>query len=443
MSKFVLSKVADYKSNKQGSFAIMASVSALVLMLSLGVVVDVSSAHSSKAKVQSLSDSLGLQAAIFIRDNDEPPTAGSGGFVQGEKYPIKDVAHGMLDPKLSGYFEFNYDDENQRVEVEFVGEVETTFMSAFHKPSVGIKASSTVKYPTVKQSAASVFLIVDNSGSMAWDDKVASSRSTSQRPAGAKRRIEGLKETAIRFNVQLEENVNSAATNTSERYLRTGLIPYSSSVITSKVSEPDWGVLEPNKITQMIASGGTDSRAPMDMALDWMEEEDGIHLAESGTTDAKKYVVFMTDGSNNEEWVCDWRDQSNTRLWRTYNGYKYTYRWSRWSPGGSWTEGVASNCNLENKSNVDSIATCNALKNEGVEVFTIGYALEPGYYFANYPSTAKVQISSSTTESAYNFLEGCASSEDHFIKAEDTEALFEAFDAIGAKITEDFIRILG
>ena len=152
----------------------------------------------------------------------------------------------------------------------------------------------------------------------------------------------------------------------------------------------------------------------------------------------------MTDGANNEEWVCEWRRQNRTRLWRRFNGYKYVYRQSWRSPGNGYEEGVAYNCKLENKSNSDSVQICNDLKNDSVEVFTVGFALEPGKYYADYPRLRQTAtISESTTDSAYNFLRSCASSPDQFLIAKDSDALDTAFEKIGKKIAADSIRISG
>jgi len=152
----------------------------------------------------------------------------------------------------------------------------------------------------------------------------------------------------------------------------------------------------------------------------------------------------MSDGSNNDEWVCDWQNRYGTRLWRKFNGYRYDYRQSRSRPGSGWVEGTAYNCSLENRSNSDSLDVCTQLKLDGVEVFTIGFALEPGTYYSDFPNSYQTtEISQSITDTAYGFLSACATSSEHFIAAKDADALEDAFDKIGKKIVEDTIRITG
>ncbi|WP_026942596.1 TadE/TadG family type IV pilus assembly protein [Hellea balneolensis] len=435
--KFQLKRL---KNNQEGSFGIIAGVSMLMLVLAIGTAIDVSLAFKARAKLQATADTVGLMSSIYVRDNDESPRSSDEGFMDDVKYDISAANFGQPLDGVTGDFSVNYNDQARRSEVEVKGKIKTTFLGAFNKSSVDINVKSTVQYYETAQAATSVFLVVDNSGSMAWDDiPIVSSF---KRPTDAKTRISGLQSTVTKFNTDLNTSLSKALKNSKEKYLRTALIPYSTDTITNKVSGPDWGTVNNGAVSRMRASGGTDSRGPLTLARTLMKSENNIHYSENGTKDPNKYVIFMTDGANNEEWVCDWRDRRRTRLWRRYNGYKYEYANSRRSPGNGWSEGVAYNCRQENNSNRMSVSVCNQLKNEGVEVFTVGFALEPGTYFADAPrlrSTAT--IAKSTTDSAYDFLKSCASSEDQFLIAKDSDALDVAFEKIGKKIAQDSIRI--
>ncbi|MEP3891868.1 MAG: pilus assembly protein [Hellea sp.] len=427
--------------DEKGSFGVMAAVSLLMLVLAVGTAIDVSLMFKARAKIQATTDTVGLAASIYVRDNKTPPKSLNDGFVEGTKYDIHIANAGKELSGIMGKFSVNYNDELQRAEVIFEGEVKTTFLGAFNKASVDIGVTSVVQYYETAQAATSVFLVVDNSGSMAWDDTPITSGT--RRPAGAKTRIEGLKSTVTKFNADLDASL-SEAVSTDEEYLRTALIPYSTDTLTNKVSGPNWGTVNHGHVQRMLASGGTDSRGPMALAKTLMRSENNIHYAENGTNDPKKYVIFMTDGANNEEWVCEWRRQRRTRLWRRFNGFKFDYRRSSRSPGSGYEEGVAYNCTLENKSNSDSVQICEELKNEGVEIFTVGFALEPGKYYSDYPRLRQTAtISKSTTDSAYSFLKACASSESQFLIAKDSDALDAAFEEIGKKIAADSIRISG
>ena len=436
-------KKESYVESEEGTFGIMAAVTSLMMVLCVGVAVDVSSAHKSHLKVQALSDSIGLAAAIYIRDNEVAPSSSNDGFVDGIAYDINDIDHGSRSSALQGVFTVKYDDVNRQASVKFTGKMDTSFMSAFNKPVVDIAANSKVNYYTESASPTSVFLVVDNSGSMAWDDKPITS-SAGRRPEGAKTRIEGLRSTSIKFNADLDKTFSTGNSVSNRTYLRMAMVPYASQIIESLKTPPAWKTLDDRKLEKMTASGGTDSRAPLELAEKWMAKEDNIHFAVSKVKNPKKYVIFMTDGANNSEQVCDWQDRRRTQLWRRANGSTYQYTRSRRNPGRGWTEGQASNCRWVNNSNIESLEVCGDLKELGVEIFTIGYALEPGNYYSNFPySNATRTISKTTTDEAYGFLESCASSEENFVKAENTEALENAFEKISKKISDDSIRISG
>jgi len=432
-------EVTRFRSDEEGTFGIMASVTSLMLVMCVGVSFEVSKVYSTKAKLQFITDNMGLMAAVHMRDNEEPPSSAEQGFMEGIKYSVEQVNAGQGMPGVTGDFTIDYDVELGRATVRFDGQIATAFMSAFHTPTVDVVTTSRVKFRTFSKSAISVALVVDNSGSMEWDDKP---RKNGSRQSGTVKRIDALKDTAATFNQNLYNTLIETNDDPEKRFLRLGLIPYSSDVIQNEVQTINWGALNEDDIQDMSAGGGTDTRGPMILARDWMGLEDAIHEQETGE-EVKKYVVLMSDGSNNGEWVCDWEDRDYTRTWRYWNGYRHYYKRSYRRPGNGWEEGRATNCEYQERSSSQSLETCASLRNENVEIFTIGFALEPGSYYSDFPSTASVDITQSTTNKAYAFLRACASSKDNFIEAKDAASLESAFDAIGKKIIEDNIRIEG
>jgi len=432
-------RLARFRADEKGTFGIMASVTSLMLVMCVGVSYEVTKIYATKSKVQTVTDNLGLMAAVYMRSNEIPPTSAEQGFMEGVSYPIEEVNAGHGIHGLSGDLTITYDTELGKAFARFDGEMSTSFMSAFHKDSVAITTTSTVKFRTFSKSAISVALVVDNSGSMGWDDKPRNNGNGSRKP-GTVKRIDALKNTATKFNQELVKALIDNNDDPDTRFLRLGLIPYNTDVIQDDVQPIDWGSLDTGDIDDMDAGGGTDTRGPMALARDWMGLESAIHEQESGE-EAKKYVVLMSDGSNNGEWVCDWQPKKRTRQWRRWNGFRYDYRNSWRRLGAGWEEGRATNCQFQNLSSSQSLEICNSLKDEDVEIFTIGFALEPGNYFSQFPSSSNVKISQATTDNAYAFLQECASSSENFIEAKDAAALEAAFEAIGKKIIEDNIRI--
>lgn len=448
MSKFVkvAQQVQNYKQDERGAFSIMFAVSALTLIMAAGVAYDTNRLLSTKSRAQLTSDSIGLVASIYVKNNGQSPKSNSDGFVHNRWYDAKTAGVDFGAATASGNaakFKVVYDSENAQAVVHVSAEMRPSFMNAFGVSKMTFNSKSVVKYAQSDvKDPASVFLVMDNSGSMGWGDKIKPSKNGAVAP-GTQRRITGLKSTVKEFNDYLGAAVAPDPSNPDKKFLRMGMTAYSSGLISSRTVNPMWGTLPTVSINAMVAGGGTDSRQSMAKARTWMQGEGVFHKAMNGTDKPLKYVIFMTDGVNNQQYVCEWTNKNGTGYWRKKkkNG-QYKYKWSWKKPKGKgWVQGEES-CSYKSVANDQTLQTCTAMKNEGVEIYTIGYALEPGTYPTNPPNSwGTTTQNQTTTDTAYNFLRSCASSADHFVKAEDTEGLKDAFDKIGADIATDIIRI--
>jgi len=205
-----------------------------------------------------------------------------------------------------------------------------------------------------------------------------------------------------------------------------------------------WGTINNGQITAMNANGGTNSAPPMDTARTWLSTETTPHQNEHGKTPLK-FAIFMTDGVNTSGGTT-WVAETGTGQWRTEVCWFFWCWWSHenqtYSPGGGWEEG-----SYHPTGNIETLADCTAMKNAGVKVYTIGFALEAGHYGANstdyYGNPQTAYIDTSTRNQAYGFLSGCASSPQSFIPAENAEDLEQAFQTIGNDIVTEIIRISG
>ncbi|MGJ8562256.1 MAG: hypothetical protein ACSHXY_01780 [Alphaproteobacteria bacterium] len=441
--------IARHRKDESGSLSLPFAVSLLTLVTAVGATFDINQVQASSTRSQQIADMIGLTATVYIKNHGTPPTQDSDGFVDGKTYSAKTMGYD-IGPATKGTndvtFKVNYDDNYKRATVSMNGAVNTSFMAMFGKTSLPFDTTSVVVYAQSDlKDPASVILVMDNSGSMAWDDKPSASNYNPSRPSGAQARIDGLKTTVKNFNDYLGQAVGVNAGGTGTNYLRMGMTAYSSGLITSRTVLPKWGTLSNGNINSLHASGGTDSRQSMALAYSWMLAEDPQHLLVNGSTDPLKYVIFMTDGVNTQDYVCTWERNNNTNYWRRSSYYYwsgYEYKSSYYKPYGyGWEEGRET-CEYIPTANNETLATCTQLKNLGVEVYTIGYALEPGKYATNPPSSHSwTTQDSDSTDTAYDFLESCASSDDHFVKAENTDALEAAFDKIGEDIIADVVRV--
>ena len=464
-----------FKKDTQGNLTLVWAFGLTAAMMAIGAGIDISSTARVSTTAQAAADQVALQAAVFYSNNERLPENSDEGYMDGVAYNGDDAGfnfpysvHGG-DENVS--IIANYDELKGEVTVEVSGSVETAFMSLFNKKyeTLDFSSEATAKFKNLQiKNPASISLVLDNSGSMAWDDLPAECRTVwvstgfgrgfydeqCESPNDAARRIDGLKDSVEDF-MAIIENVVGPQAVTGKRVLRTGMIPYDNSIINSRVVEMDWGIISNDDIDRMAPSGATNSAPPIAQAWEDLAKENDIHEAETNEDNPLRYMIFMTDGQNSL--VPLWNAKSGTGYWRgiecTTNRRRnfcyYRYATSSSTPNiqntHSWQEGE----NL-NASDVNSKNSCQAMKNQGVRVFTIGFALEPGTYLTNYRSTFNdnrypedhtQEITSATTEAAYALLADCASSNDDFVPAADVESLEAAFQVIGETIIEEVVRL--
>jgi len=447
MLKFTNTKrlITRFQSQEDGNVALSFAVSAVAVVGCMGAAMDYSTLSNAKAKSQSIADQSALSAAIFIKNNDRPPENNDEGLMEGSHnagdlgYTFKGWVDGGADNVDVNVV---YDDNAKEARVRVSGSTVPTFIQVLGKKDLAFSAESVVSYMDIDEKhPASIALVLDNSGSMAWDDKLANPNGSS--PSNASPRIDGLEFSVKKFTAELS---NRLGTENSDglRTIRTGMLPYSSEILWANDVPMKFGYLTDQEIEKMTPSGNTNSNPPMTQAAKWMEAENETHRLEAvrvgeAYREPLKFIIFMSDGQNTlgaYEFTPDdtapvyWKQDNKGRwggIWATsYNG-QYGY-----------TQG-----HLRRSTDRLTIETCDKLKARGTEIFTIGYALETGRYNANYPSypnhTETVNLWNQTN--AYNLLQSCASDDDNFVKANDNEELEAAFDTIQNAIVEELIRI--
>lgn len=464
-----------FKKDTQGNLTLVWAFGLTAAMMAIGAGIDISSTARVSNTAQAAADQVALQAAVFYSNHERLPENSEEGYMHGVTYKGEDAGftfpysvHGG-DENVS--IIANYDEDEGEVTVEVSGSVETAFMSLFNKKyeTLDFSSEATAKFRNNEiKNPASIALVLDNSGSMAWDDKPAECETVfvptvfgggfndqqCESPNDAARRIDGLIDSVEDFMAILDNVVGPQAV-TGKRVLRTGMIPYDNSIINNRVVEMDWGIISNNDIRNMTPSGATNSAPPIARAWEDLAKENDIHEAETNEDNPLRYMIFMTDGQNSS--IPIWNPKSGTGYWRgvecTRNRRRnfcyYRFATSSSTPNipntFNWQEGE----NL-NQSDVNSKNSCQAMKDQGVRVFTIGFALEPGTYLTNYrstfndtrfPSDHTLDITPETTAAAYALLSDCASSNADFVPAADVESLEAAFRVIGETIIEEVVRL--
>jgi len=435
----------SFRKNQDGNMALTFAISMTAIVATVGAATDISALSAAKSRSQSIADTTALAAAIYIKDHDRPPPTDAEGYRDGITYSAADLGYDFKNAVEGGaenvFVRVDYDDNAKEAIVTVRGATTPNFAQVFGNERLPFAAKSVVSYLEAESSfPASISLVLDNSGSMRWDDKLALSDGRS--PAGAAPRIDGLKISVNTFTRELESRLTS-----QEDYqtIRMGMLPYSSDIVNNARVNMKFGYLSASDIERMRPSGSTNSNPPMAAALAELSLENDVHRREAERAgepyvEPLKFVIFMSDGQNtigSFEFTPDenapfyWRFDSSRNRWRGQFA-------SRFNGDSRYTRG-----NLTRSSDRLTIESCVALKEQGTEIFTIGYALDLGDYNTNSSSnsrqTARVDLLNQSN--AFNLLATCATKEENFVRADNNEELEAAFDTIQNAIVEELIRI--
>jgi len=450
-----------FQNNEDGNIALTFAISTVAIIGCMGAAMDFTTLSNASARSQAVADQAALSAAIFVKNNDRPPKDDSEGLTQGSHsaeslgYEFKGFVDGG-----AGNVDVNvvYDDNAKEARVTVSGKTVPTFIQILGKKDLDFSSEAVVSYLDIDEKhPASIALVLDTSGSMAWDEKLALNVRNVRhrtrygsytdkhgtRPAGAYARITGLKNSVDLFSGELNSRLGTEDAS-GLRTIRMGMLPYSSQIVSTGRVNMKWGYVTPSETTLMTPSGNTNSNPPMDQARRWMNTENDVHRNEADRKNETyreplKFIIFMSDGQNT---VGTWDftpDNTAPVYWHEYETNKYRGLYVEdYNGQQGYVRG-----HLSRSTDRETIQHCNDMKAQGTEIFTIGYALEVGSYVTNNrqhkDEVADVNIWNQTN--AYNLLQSCASSADNFVKANDAEGLEAAFDTIQNAIVTELIRI--
>ena len=313
------SKLKRLKRDESGSMAVAWALSIGVMAIVIGAALDLAVLQSADARSQSLADTTALAAAVFIRNNARPPNDREEGLIG--DYTADELGYDFSSRVEGGASGIDitvaYDDVEREATVTVTGNTRPTVLQVIGS-DLKFHSESTVKYKEIKPAdPASVVLVLDNSGSMNFADRLVDSNDNAV--PGTKSRIDGLKSSANGFMTFLDEKVGPQDENgEKDAVLRTGMLAFSREIITERTVNMHWGTIDEGDINDMEPGGATNSAPPLEDAERWLNvDEPPIHRAENGSTAPLKYLILMTDGKNtvgDEEWVA----REGTELWRRH-----------------------------------------------------------------------------------------------------------------------------
>ena len=437
-------RVKNFKDDESGAFSMIWGVSALVLLAAMGAALDYSLLTSAKARAQAVADTTALSAAIYVKNNELVPANRDQGLIG--DYTAGELGYKFRDWVIDGSegvsINVTYDLNKREAIVTANGKTRPLLMQILGYDELDFSSQTVVKFFEKEPlDPASVVLIMDNSGSMEFDDKPLVNGNA---PLDATVRIDGLIASAKAFMTQLDDTVGPQDGSTSEpRVLRTGMMAFDSAIIPARTVEMEWGTEwatgPADKLELMKPLQATNSAPPLEEAFKWLtgsgsDREPAIHKAENPKANPLKYVILMTDGQNTIGTPI-WVPRAGTQTWRAFvtseptterrvvnryvpNGncawrggysrthYRYFGSWGSWrtyyntrnrvvcdvTTEGTTTEQIRHQTDEPNEpgnweegeydisSNIETRKQCDALHDAGVEIFTIGFALVPGQF---------------------------------------------------------------
>lgn len=393
--------------DRGGNFGIMTAILLPVLIGAAGLAIQVSDMLLSKQQLQEAADSAALATA----------TALANGTIQTSE--AEAFAQNFAAGQMANYLQSGVDIKNATdVDVQTTTSGKSTSYQVTVSPSYDLAVNplmravgfttqhlstsgTTVSGHSQTQGSISMFLALDKSGSMGEatatvnvdnptetytyncnghynrNNKWVYDTCTGTR-ARYYTKIEALKIAAGNLFGQL----NSADPNAE--YARTGAVSYD--LVEYTPSKLAWGTAGvASYVNELQAGGGTNSSGAMNAAYTSLtaknaagnDAEDALHQQKTGQA-PKKYIVFMTDGDNNND---KWGGRSYDTSTKT---------------------------------------TCDNAKSKGIEIYTIAFMAPAG---------------------GQALLHYCASDDAHYFQAEKMEDLLAAFKAIGAKASAQMTRL--
>lgn len=374
-----------------GQFSILFALGSTVLMLGSAVAIDMAGLQKSKSRINDIADSAALAGA----------SASELSNTQREKV-VQDYITANSGTELLSLMDgapvIKFDDTQKEVSVAFGVNTQPLFGKVLGKSSLPLNTKSVASYADESVSPVTVAFALDVSGSMNWNTSDGAVK------------IDALKDSVALLFREIEAEMDTPADLT--KTLRTGMSSYNTGITRREPMGWGWNGLD-RAVNRLSAGGGTNSTASLTYAHNQILQDRQYRKLNDPSYNpslAKEYVVFMTDGDNNQN---SWDDTSYT--------------------------------------------VCAAMQNDGIEVFTIAFAApEKGQALlmdcASRNDLTPIKSSADTCRGTYMTGSNPAGMDDckthiaplktqHFFDASDAGAFKDAFRNIGKEIVERGVRI--
>jgi Flp pilus assembly protein TadG len=401
------SSLSRLRNDRHGNFGI---ISAILLPVTIGagaLAVDITNVAMAKHQLQEASDAAALATAAALADGKIDTTTASAfakDFVTGQMANFIGDTTALRDATTATATKTTSNGgTSYSVSVSSSYSMDLSGLAkviGFKTTNIGAGSQTASGY-SEKQGSVSIFLALDKSGSMGddttttnadtptesytytcayhWNDKGKWTNKCTGTRTNYYTKIEALKLAVGNLTTELDK------ADPTHIYSRTGAVSYD--LITYPETKLAWGTSAVTTyVNALSAANGTNSSGAVSMAYSSLmaknnagnDNENALHQAKTGQT-PKKYIVFMTDGDNND-------DSSGGRSYDTLTK-----------------------------------ATCDKAKGDGIEIYTVAFMA---------PTNGQA------------LLKYCATDDNHYFKAESMSDLLAAFKEIGAKTSDQKTRLI-
>lgn len=347
--------------DRGGNFGMMAALVMPLVLAAGGVAIDMAKMVTTKNQMQDAADAAALAAASALVSKEKPDiakakeiatnflkaqTAGNGvdlpaeddgatasGFAaSANSAPIEELE---VNSSTVDIIESANGATGKAFKVTVANKQTIQFNAMTRllgQKSILLETRATAESATETKNSLSMYLVLDRSGSMAWKSNAVNETKSScpnytpenwgrypNLPASSPcyvTKIDALKTAVGSLLTQLK------AADPDTLYVRTGTVSYNSAQDTA--SSVAWGISGASKyVNALVATGGTASGNAFKTAYTKVTAatEDSEHKTKNGQVPTK-YIVFMTDGDNNNvsddtmtlQW-CDTARKNNVQVY--------------------------------------------------------------------------------------------------------------------------------
>ena len=290
--KYLKNNLGNLLKDKSGNFALITALVLPLLIASGGLAIDIANQVSLKTRFQAASDSVSLTIATRVAKGDLTVEAA-------EDFGVRLLAAQMAND-INRFSELTISPEVTVTEVIDGGvstwdvsvggrasQRTTAFSMILGEERTNVSVASVARAGKEEvQGAFSMALVVDVSGSMR------------SRLSSGVTRLDALKAAANGLFGQFEE------ADPDSKYVRTGVSTFAYGVIDK--SKMEWGSKSAESVVNSSkAKGGTASTNSFKWAWQKLKSknktEANAHKDKNGQVAPERFILFMTDGSNNDD----------------------------------------------------------------------------------------------------------------------------------------------